>query len=295
VPAPARRYSACMSEDIDIDALAEAYDRGLAAEKAGDIPAAVAAYRAALAIDAEDRGGVAVRLAALGQGPAPEAAPPAHVATLFDQHAERFEAILVDQLGYDVPQMLPALLDAHGIDRVGRLLDLGCGTGLAGAALADRTAHLTGCDLSEGMLAIADDRAIYDDLYLGEAVAFLETWDEAPFDLIVAADMLPYLGVVEGLFAAAAAALVPGGHLAFSTETLPETAFAGRGYTVGPHQRFAHAESHLRDRLAAAGFELRAMRPITVRRENAAAVPGQLILARRRSQPPTCAIQSLRL
>src|SRR6056297_779952 len=80
-----------------------------------------------LALDPEDRGGVAIRLAALGLAPDPETVPPAYVATLFDQTAERFDDILVEQLGYAVPLMLRDLLERHGVPRAGRLLDLGCG------------------------------------------------------------------------------------------------------------------------------------------------------------------------
>jgi len=265
----------------DLDALAEAYNRGLAAEHAGDIAAAVLAYREVLAIDPDDRGGVSVRLAALGEGEIPEAAPPAYVATLFDQTAERFDEILVEQLGYSVPMMLRELLDQRGVRPAARLLDLGCGTGLAGVSLADRARHLTGCDLSAEMVSIAYDREVYTDLYIAEAVMLLESWDEDPFDLIVATDVLPYLGAVDPLFAGVAAHLLPGGHFAFSTETLPGDAFDARGYAVGPRQRFAHAPDHLRARLKAHGLTVTALAEITVRWEDGAPVHGHLFLARR--------------
>ncbi len=88
---------------IDEEALAEAYNRALALEKAGDIDAAVKAYHQVLDIDPEDHGGAAVRIAAMGRGETPPRAPDAYVETLFDQHAESFEDILVEQLGYAVP------------------------------------------------------------------------------------------------------------------------------------------------------------------------------------------------
>ena len=269
-----------MSTDPDLDALADAYERGLAAERAGRRSDAIAAYRAALALDPEDRGGVSVRLAALGAGDSPAAAPPAYVATLFDQTARRFEEILVERLGYAVPSMLPDLLDRAGVGRTTRLLDLGCGTGLAAAALAPRTGHVTGCDLSEEMLSIAWDKGLYDDLYVGEAAALMGGWDEAPFDLIVAADMLPYLGDLDPLLAGVTACLAPGGHFAASTETLDPAQFAGRGYMVGPKQRFAHAPAYLAARLDAHRLTPVETREITVRAEDGARVPGQLVLAR---------------
>ena len=70
------------------DALADAYNAGLAHEKAGRLDEAEAAYRTALTLNAADPGGVAVRLAAMGRGEAPSQAPEAYVAMLFDQHAE---------------------------------------------------------------------------------------------------------------------------------------------------------------------------------------------------------------
>ncbi len=270
--------------EIDIEALAEAYERGLAREKAGDVPAAIAAYREALALDPDDRGGVSVRLAALGAADPPPAAPPAYVATLFDQTAARFDDILVEQLGYSVPMQLRERLEARGVRALGRVLDLGCGTGLSGIALADIAGEIVGVDLSEEMLAEADERGVYAELYIGEAVAFLEAQglEDAPFDAIVATDMLPYLGEVAPLFAAAARALAPGGLLAVSTETLPEAATGARGYAVGPGQRYGHAEGYLAGALAAAGFAAEPAEPIVVRYNEGRPVAGHLLLARRR-------------
>jgi 2-polyprenyl-6-hydroxyphenyl methylase/3-demethylubiquinone-9 3-methyltransferase len=273
-----------MTDAIDEAALAEAYERGLACEKAGDLAGAVAAFRRVLAIDPEDRGGAAVRLAALGEGPVPETAPPAYVALLFDQHAEAFDEMLVDQLGYHTPMELRERLRERGFAGCARLLDLGCGTGLTGQSLRDMAEHLTGVDLSEGMLAVADEKGVYDDLYVGDAEGFLMASAEeegAVWDLIVATDVLPYVGALEGLFAAAAACLAPGGGLAVSTETLPEAAFEGRGYRVGPKQRFAHAEGYLRTTLTDAGLTVEEILPITVRHDEGAPIPGHLVFARK--------------
>lgn len=274
-----------MSEQDDDEALAEAYERGLACEKAGDISGAVAAYADVLRLDPADHGGVAVRLAALGEGPVPITASPAYVATLFDQHAEAFDEMLVEQLGYHTPMELREQLRLRGVTSVARLLDLGCGTGLTGESLRAMADHITGVDLSEGMLAMADEKGAYDELFVGDAEGFLlASADEgsAPWDLIVATDVLPYIGALEGLLQAASACMAPQGLLAVSTETLPEAVFAGRGYMVGPKQRFAHAEPYLRDCLAEAGLVAEALLPITVRHDEGAPIPGHLVFARKR-------------
>lgn len=114
----------------------DAYERGLALEKSGNFAAAAAAYHEVLALDKEDCAGVAVRLAAMGLGAVPKTAPPAYIATLFDQYADVFDMILVDSLGYKVPNLLCERISAHYPGRYFKnLLDLGCGTGLVGEAL----------------------------------------------------------------------------------------------------------------------------------------------------------------
>ncbi len=267
-------------DDFEETQLAAVYERALRAEKAGETDAAASAYREMLRLDPRDHGGATIRLAGLGHGETPPRAPEAYVATLFDQHAEIFDTILVDSLGYDVPERVRALLDRQAPGPYARVLDLGCGTGLAGAALHDIADHLTGVDLSEKMIEMAHERELYADLFVGEAVRFLERADGV-WDLIVATDVLPYLGGVEALFKAAAAHLANNGMFSFSTESLPEDVMGDQPFMVGAKQRFAHAEAYLRQSLAETGFTVVAIEPIVVRYEEGVPVPGQLVLARR--------------
>ena len=263
---------------IDEEALAEAYNRALALEKAGDIDAAVKAYEEVLAIDPEDHGGASVRIAALGRGEAPPKAPDAYVETLFDQHAEAFEDILVEQLGYAVPGMVRQRLQALGLGPFKRMLDLGCGTGLTGGTLRDMVDDITGIDISENMVEIAHEKDLYETLYVAEAEDFLEDNDDEAFDLVTATDVLPYLGALEPLFFGAAENMVEGGLFVFSSETLP--AADGRPYIVGPHQRYLHAEAYIRERLAATGFEIVEISEINVRMQDGEPSPGHLVIAR---------------
>ena len=261
----------------DEDALAEAYERALSLEKAGD-PGAAAAWAEVLALDPADPGGAAVRLAALGAAPAPAKAPPAYVATLFDQHAEVFDGILVDQLEYGVPMLLRERFQALGLGPFGRMLDLGCGTGLAAEALEDMCGAMQGVDLAPGMIEIADEKELYERLFIGDAELFLTETAEV-WDLIVATDVLPYLGDARPFLTAAAARLAPGGLFAFSTETLP--AIGPEGWRVTPHHRFAHAPDWLDAELATAGFDAVDRKEIMVRREEGRPIDGHLYVARR--------------
>ncbi len=266
---------------IDEEALAKAYNRALALEKSGDLDAAAEAYAQVLALDPADHGGAAVRLAAIGRGQTPDKAPDAYVETLFDQHAGAFEDILVDALGYCVPLLIRQQLQELGLGPFENMLDLGCGTGLTGGALRDMvTGEITGLDLSENMVEIAYEKELYENLYVAECVDYLRENDEAPFDLVTAADVLPYMGALNALFSSAAANLRPGGLFAFSSETRSQSFTGEAGYRVGPSHRFVHSEEYVRTELANTSFHILSMTDINVRMENGNPSPGHLIIAR---------------
>lgn len=268
--------------DTDFDELERAYNHALDLEKAGRLDEAARAWRRVLEIDPEDCGGAAVRLAAMQRGKTPERASPAYVMTLFDQHAEAFDDILVRQLGYDVPNMIARALATHAPGPYPRLLDLGCGTGLCAVALEAITRERVGVDLSEAMIELAAERDLYDDLYIGDITGFLEDDNGEPdWDLVVAADVLPYLGDVGDLFGALSARLNAGGVVAFSTETLDQDTFPEAGYIVGPNHRFAHDPFYLEEELRRAGMHTLAVADIVVRHEEDEPVAGHLFLARK--------------
>lgn len=267
-------YNAPMTDEPDTDPLAEAYNRGLTLEKSGDLAGAEAAYKQALALDPADHGGVTVRLAAMGRADAPDRAPDAYVATLFDQNAEHFDDMLVEQLGYAVPMLVRERLEIVAPGPYPRLLDLGCGTGLTGVSLNDWCPHITGVDLSEGMLDEAYERGTYDDLYVAEAVEFLEETDEPPWDMIAATDVLPYIGALEKFFAGCTKRLTPGGLLVISCET--EDAM-DCDFKVGAKHRFAHSRAYVERLIAQNSLEILDFLAIVVRYDEGDPVPGYLI------------------
>ncbi|MBU1174884.1 MAG: methyltransferase domain-containing protein, partial [Alphaproteobacteria bacterium] len=181
-------------------------------------------------------------------------------------------------LHYDVPNLVRKKLDALELTPFARMLDLGCGTGLCAEAMRDCAREIIGIDIAATMVDFAEDKDCYDGLYVGEIVDFLADNEEAPFDLVLAADVLPYLGAVENLFTGVAAALRPKGVFAFSTEKLASE--TGR-YAVGVNRRFLHAEAYLRSELAAAGFALLTLDEINVRDEDEAPSPGHLVVAQK--------------
>ncbi|MEJ2434191.1 MAG: methyltransferase domain-containing protein [Pseudolabrys sp.] len=123
--------------------------------------------------------------------------PVGYVRALFDAYAADFDDALTGGLRYRGPDMLlyaVARACGGGTMRIGKVLDLGCGTGLAGAAFRPFCARLTGVDRSPGMLAEARGKRLYDELVEAEAMAYLraEAERDAACDLILAADVLIY-------------------------------------------------------------------------------------------------------
>jgi predicted TPR repeat methyltransferase/Flp pilus assembly protein TadD len=208
------------------------------------------------------------------RGRALDRAPSAYVAACFDKYAPDFDRHLVGVLDYRIPEKLQPLLAATG--RVfPRILDLGCGTGLAASMLASFGGAPTGVDLSPRMLEKAKERGVYAELVEAEAVAFLSQAGE-PFDLVVALDMLGYLGDLAPLFAGVAERLAPGGLFAFSFES-----GAGEDYRLSPAGRFAHDPAYV-ERLSAERFEGLVSSPTMIRLEANRPVAGRLALLRLR-------------
>jgi predicted TPR repeat methyltransferase len=245
---------------------------GEAREKLGEREGAVSAFRACLAADPADAMGAAARLTLLGEGEPARDLPAAYVARLFDDYAPRFDRHLVDGLAYRGPaRIAEAIESAAPGRRFTRALDLGCGTGLAGQALRASVARLEGIDLSPVMLAKARERAIYDALATADVVEHLKKFTTA-FDLIVAADVLVYFGDLSPLFAAVAAALVPGGLFAFTLENFTET--ARDDYRLSATMRFAHARGYVEARAAAVGLAPLVLAAASTRREAGADAQG---------------------
>jgi predicted TPR repeat methyltransferase len=247
----------------------------------GDYPGAVAAFRQACAADPQDRHGAGLHLVRLAEV-APEIMTPGYVRSLFDQYAPRFDAAL-QALSYCAPALLVTAVEAccgaqGRCMHFGTLLDLGCGTGLAGAAFRPYVDWLIGLDLSPAMIKEARAKGLYDKLHVGDIGSFLarEADRDAACGLIIAADVLSYMGGLEPVCAGVARVLAPDGIFAFTVETHP-----GDGIVLGDRLRYAHGAAHVRAAVAAAGLALLDLAERSTRTERRLPVPGLLAVAAR--------------
>ena len=246
--------------------LAEALARLGRKEEAAD------AYRRVLALDPADGFGAQLALAKLGQGAVPDRAAAAHVSALYDQYAGSFDRDLLGNLDYRGPEVILDGLTRAGIGGPLDILDAGCGTGLAGLAVKKLARRLDGIDLSEKMAEQARARGVYDSVEVGDLLKA----KKGAYDLVIAADVLIYLGDLAPVADTVHGALRPGGHFAFTVER-----GEGDAYALRPTGRFAHAEPYLRRIAAEHGFAVTLLEPTVTRREAGAPVPGLLCLLSR--------------
>ena len=247
----------------------------------GDRDGAVAAFREASRADPDDYHGARLQLARLGAGAGPPAMTEPYVRRLFDQYAGRYDAALTEHLHYRGPALLRDAVKS-ALEALGRpmqfesLLDLGCGTGLAGQVFRPFAARLVGVDLSAAMVARAEAKGNYDRLVVGNLAAFLsdEIAKDAKYDLVLAADVFVYVSDLAPVLADIARVLAPRGIAAFTVET-----HSGAGVTLLPTLRFAHGERYLREVIIGAGLKLVTLEKATIRTEKGLPVDGLLAIA----------------
>lgn len=204
-----------------------------------------------------------------------------YVERTFDLFAESFEQQLQQKLSYRAPELV-ASATAGTLPSPARqldILDAGCGTGLCGPLFKPWARHMTGVDLSAGMLQKASGKACYDELVKAELTGWIAAHPNS-FDVIISADTLCYFGSLHEPISAAAAALRESGVLAFSVEAADDAASA-EGFRINPHGRYSHSVRHIETCLTDAGLAACSLDKAVLRTENGKPVDGFVVVARK--------------
>jgi len=246
-------------------------------ERLGNKGGAIVALRQAVQADPADRHGATLHLVRLGAAPT-AAVPDAYLRALFDGYAANFDEALTQGLSYRAPELLLHAVETAraGQMKFGAVLDLGCGTGLTGAAFRPFSDRMVGVDLSPAMLTKAHDKGIYERLIESEALAFLRGEPGAHYDLILAGDVFVYFDDLQPVLVAGARLLAPKGLIAFSVET-----HDGDGVILRQTLRYAHGAAHVRAAVQAAALTLVSLDSAATRTEKRTPVPGLIVVAAR--------------
>jgi len=199
-------------------------------------------------------------------------APLEYITDIFNNYSETFETDLLVELQYTVPSKLRSFLKTVNYpDRsFSKGLDLGCGTGLAGVAFSDLCEHLSGIDLSSKMIEKAKEKKAYESLEVAEILSFLRTKTDQ-YDLVIAADVVTYIGDLTPLFAALTPATNHHALLCFSAENCKNPHFQ-----LCPTGRFAHSQKYILTIAAKFGWVIIDMITTHLRREKKSWVDGTL-------------------
>lgn len=242
------------------------------------LDAAARSFEQAISLGA-DRELHAYYLASVRGGPPPSTPPRQYVQALFDDYAADFQGHLVDQLGYRAHELLLRPLIERAAAKKRRfhtVLDLGCGTGLCAPLLQPHSDAIVGVDLSARMLEQAAKLGLYRELVQADIAEALAATPLRP-DLVVAADVLIYVGDPSAVFGHVARLLPPDGRFAFTVE-LPSN---GEELQLLPSLRYAHSEGCVRRLAAQCGLTVDEARAGPIRHEQSKPVQGLYVYLRK--------------
>ena len=262
----------CYKKAISIQSnYAEAYfNLGNTQRQLGEIEDAVKNFEIAISIDANY--GEAQHLLNTLIGKTTKAPPKEYVEKLFDNYADGFDESLVKQLKYKLPFLIKELVNkvAPSSSKFNNVIDLGCGTGLAGQDLRGISNNLIGIDLSNKMIIKAKERQVYDILITGDITEILNARKEK-YDLFVALDVLIYIGEVSSIFKVIRNCCNQNAIFIFSIENQ-----IGGEYSLLKTGRYSHSEDYIL-RIASCGFKLIESHKTRLRKDNERWITGSVI------------------
>ena len=269
------QYEAAIKENLWVierepNYIAAYINLGAAYMKKSDLPQALHYYQKVLALQ-PDNASVNYLVAALTGAKQPQQPPEIYIKQLFDQYAFHYDQHITQTLKYNVPQQVrEIILNIPDIPQQNlSLLDLGCGTGLSGAAFRDMAKRLVGVDLSTKMLHFAREKGIYDELIEGDLIVVINKLTDK-YDLIVATDTLVYFGDLQPLLTSCRKILNENGYIAFSTELLSND----HDFVLQKTGRYAHNPKYIYDLAEQLGYTILTQQQVVLRIQEDQPCPG---------------------
>ena len=251
---------------------AETYcNLGITLSELGRLEESEASFRKAIALK-PDYSEVKHLLASL-TGDTTNSAPRDFVEKLFDGYASKFDHSLVENLDYKMPKMISDVIMEHcSGSALGAVLDLGCGTGLAGVEVREHCTYLEGIDLSNSMLEKARSKNIYDKLTHCGIRDFLSITD-LNFDYFISTDVFIYIGDLTDVFRLIKSRNRSGGKFVFSTENTHK-----KGFFLERSGRYSHSKTYIESLCKKFGYGLSHFETRNLRKEKGEFISGGLYL-----------------
>ncbi len=184
---------------------------------------------------------------------------------LFDNFADNYEVVM-QNLDYTAPLVIKRIA-GHV---VGRIADLGCGSGLVGMAVKEAENYLIGVDISAKMLEKAKEKNVYDELVKSDIIEFLKSRKD--YDWIVVGDVLGYIGKLDEFIK-----YCSGKNLIFSIEINE----GDEDYKLQTNGRFMHNPTRVENLLIKNGFCDIYKEEFNLRTENSVPVKSMIFKAMR--------------
>lgn len=239
--------------------------------KTGRIQKAIEHYQCASKLKPNDAEILHI-LSALQQKETPAAAPTKYVQRLFNQYAAYYDLHLTKHLDYCVPEQIHQAIeiDANANVPQWKILDLGCGTGLCGELFKNMAKELIGIDISPKMIDIAKQKNIYDQTIIADIHKAVSDFHKV--DLILAADVLTYIGDLEMIFKNIRESLKTKGLFTFTVERT-----SAQPYVLQRTIRYAHSKSYIESLIERNRFEAVRFDNIVLRKHQGKPVEGFLV------------------
>lgn len=182
---------------------------------------------------------------------------------LFDNFADNYELVM-QNLGYSIPMAMAGIVGYVQ----GRIVDLGCGTGLVGAVIKNDENYIIGVDISQNMLQEAAKKKVYDELVCADIVEYLE--QNHDFDWVFAADVCGYISDINDIVKK-----LKNKKIVFSIEVTDEVLKCKTGISG----RYMHNPEYIEKVLQQNGFDDICKHELVLRSEKGQPVKGMIFMA----------------
>ena len=181
---------------------------------------------------------------------------------LFDAFAPSYEKTMKD-IKYAALNKIKEL----NISFRGNVLDLGCGTGLAGKNFHNAQNTFTGVDISQNMINLAYTTASYDKLIKQDIITYLQQ-NNLKYDIILLIDVLDYVYDFESV--------VKNANKASLVFTIENAAAEIVSLSPTASGRYQHNPAYIEKILLNAGYTSIKKYPLVLRQENGEDIAGTL-------------------